>query len=115
TATGQPLGNARTGVEIGGTDNTVGGGARSGVGNIIAYNGVNGQGFTTNGVDVKPGATFYTILANSIFDNMGLGIDVNANGLVTPGFPLIILASNTITGTVIKGSNMPNASFQLEL
>jgi hypothetical protein len=114
TVTGQPLGNARTGIEIGGARNFVGG-TRSGAGNVIAFNGINGEGFTTNGVDVKPGATLYTILGNSIFDNAGLGIDVNANGLITPGFPLITLASNTITGTVIKGSNMPNVSFLLEL
>ena len=114
TVTGQPLGNARSGIEIGGARNFVGGTGR-GAGNVIAFNGVDGQGFTTNGVDVKPGATLYTILGNSIFDNAGLGIDVNANGLVTPGFPLITLASNTITGTVIKGSHTPNVSFLLEL
>jgi len=114
TVTGQPLGNARSGVEIGGARNFIGG-TNAGAGNIIAFNGVNGPGFTTNGVDVKPGATLYTILGNSIFDNAGLGIDVNANGLVTPGFPVITLASNTITATVIKGSNVPNVSFLLEL
>src|SRR5262249_53549218 len=53
TVTGQPLGNARSGVEIGGTDNIVGGIRRSAA-NVIAYNGVAGSGSPTNGVDVKP-------------------------------------------------------------
>lgn len=114
TVTGLPLGNARTGVEIGGSGNFIGA-ARTGAGNVIAYNGINGQGFTTNGVDVKAGTTVFLMLGNSIFDNRGLGIDVNANRVVTPGFPLLTLVSNTTTGTVIKGSNMPNASVRLEL
>src|SRR4030095_8266627 len=71
--TGQlPLGNYRTGVEIGGPGNRVGG-ANVGAGNVIAFNGVDGGGNTTNGVDVKIGATGYSILGNSIFDNLGLG------------------------------------------
>src|SRR5262249_41098440 len=92
TVTGQPLGNARSGIEIGGPFNWIGG-IRKGAGNVIAFNGVAGRGFTTNGVDIKMGATFYTVLGNSIFDNAGLGIDVKADGLITPGFPLITLAS----------------------
>jgi hypothetical protein len=115
TVTGQPLGNARTGVEIGGSRNTVGS-ARSGGGNVIAYNGLDGRGFfTTNGVDVKQGATFYGILGNSIFDNMGLGIDVNADGQITPGFPVLTLVSNTSTATLIQGTYMPNVGFVLQL
>jgi hypothetical protein len=115
TVTGQPLGNARTGVEIGGAANRVGG-SRSGTGNIIAFNGVDTRGFfTTNGVDVKPGTTSYWLLGNSIYENAGLGIDVNANGQATPGFPVLTLASNTPNGTLIKGTFMPNVGFQLEL
>jgi hypothetical protein len=115
TVTGQPLGNARTGIEIGGSLNTVGT-IQNGFGNIIAFNGINGGGiFTTNGVDVKPGATFYAILGNSIFDNAGLGIDVNADKLVTAGYPVITLASNTTTTTLIQGTHMPNASVFLEV
>jgi hypothetical protein len=110
----QPLGNARTGVEIGGPGNLVGG-TNSGAGNVIAFNGVNGNGFTTNGVDVKLGASGYAILGNSIFDNAGLGIDVNANGLITPGFPVLTLASNTTTATLIRGTHTPSLTFRLEL
>ena len=115
TVTGQPLGNARSGVEIGGPRNTVGG-VRSGAGNVIAFNGVDGGGiFTTNGVDVKPGATFYAILGNSIFDNLGLGIDVNADELITAGYPVLTVASNTGTATLIRGTHTPNVSFLLQL
>jgi hypothetical protein len=111
----QPLGNARTGVEIGGPGNLVGG-TNAGAGNIIAFNGVNGGGaFTTNGVDAKVGATSYSILGNSIFNNYGLGIDVNADGVPTPGFPVLTVVSNTLTGTVIKGTFTPNVFLRLEL
>jgi hypothetical protein len=109
-----PLGNARTGVEIGGSNNRVGESSASG--NVIAFNGINGGGiFTTNGVDVKPGATAYIIRGNSIFDNKGLGIDVNANSQVTAGFPVLTLVSNTTTATFVRGSFTPNTTFGLEL
>jgi hypothetical protein len=111
----QPLGNARTGVEIGGMGNLVGG-TNSGAGNVIAFNGTDGQGvFTTNGVDLRAGATGSTILGNSIFDNAGLGIDVNADGLVTAGFPVLTVVSNTGSATVIKGTFTPSVTFRLEL
>src|SRR6185369_10864428 len=110
----QPLGNARTGVEIGGPNNKVGG-TNSGAGNVIAFNGVDGGGiFTTNGVDLKAGATGSTIFGNSIFDNLGLGIDVNADGLVTAGFPVLTSASNAISATIIRGTYTPNTTFRLE-
>ena len=106
---------AWTGVEIGGPGNAVGG-TNAGAGNIIAFNGYDGGGvFTTNGVDLKAGSTGSTVLGNSIFSNLGLGIDVNADFVVTPGFPVITLASNTTTATVIKGSSTPNTAFRLEL
>jgi hypothetical protein len=111
----QPLGNARSGVEIGGPGNTIGG-TNNGAANVIAFNGVNGQGaFTTNGVDVKLGATGFAILGNSIFDNFGLGIDVNADKLVTAGFPVLTLASNTLSATLIRGTHTPSTTFRLEL
>jgi len=111
----QPLGNARTGVEIGGPGNIIGG-TNSGAANVIAFNGVDGGGFfTTNGVDLKAGATGSAILGNSIFDNLGLGIDVNADKLVTAGHPILTLVSNAGTVTVIRGTHTPSASFLLEL
>lgn len=109
-----PLSNARTGVEIGGDNNLIGG-TNTGGGNVIAFNGYAGNGFTTNGVDVKSGAAGYAILGNSIFDNYGLGIDVNANGLVTAGFPVLTTASNTPPTTLIRGTHTPSTTFRLEL
>lgn len=113
TVTGLPLGNARTGVEVGGAGNAVG--AQNGYGNVIACNGVNAGIFTANGVDIKLGATGYFILGNAIFDNVGLRIDVNADKLVTPGFPILTLVSNTTTTTVIKGTFTPNVNLFLQL
>jgi hypothetical protein len=111
----QALGNARSGIEIGGPGNIVGG-TNNGAANVIAFNGVDGGGaFTTNGVDVKPGATGFAILGNSIFDNFGLGIDVNADKLVTAGFPVLTLASNTVAATFIRGTHTPSLTFRLEL
>ena len=109
-----PLGNARSGIEVGGNGNTIGG-TNSGAPNVIAFNGVNGNGFTTNGVDVKVGATSYAILGNSIYDNYGLGIDVNANFLPTAGYPVLTVASNTPPTTLIRGTHTPSTTFRLEL
>jgi hypothetical protein len=114
TVTGQPLGNARSGIEIGGSGNFIGGSHPS-VANVIAFNGVDGGGFPTNGVDVKPGTVDYTISGNSIFGNMGRGIDVNADNLITTGFPMLTLVSNTSTATLIEGTHTPNSVFGLEL
>lgn len=113
TVTGGPLGNARTGVEVGGFGNVIGG--QNGNANVIAWNGVNAGIYTANGVDIKPGATAYLLIANSIHDNVGLGIDVNADKLVTAGHPVLTLVSNTTTTTLIRGTHMPNAGLFLEL
>lgn len=114
-ATGvNPLGNARTGVEIGGPNNRVGG-TNSGAGNIIAFNGVDGGGvFTTNGVDVSAAATGFSVSGNSIFQNAGLGIDLNADKLVTPGFPVLTQVSNIITATLIRGTHTPSTTSRFE-
>jgi hypothetical protein len=109
-----PLGNARTGVEVSGAGNIVGG-TNSGALNVIAFNGVNGNGATTNGVDVKAGATAYSISANSIYDNFGLGIDVNADMLITAGYPVLTVASNTPPTTLIRGTHTPSTTFRLEV
>jgi hypothetical protein len=111
------LGNWRTGVEIGGTGNLVGG-TNAGAGNIIAFNGINSPGAfaTTNGVDYKNTATGSAVLGNSIFNNMGLGIDVNGDELITAGFPVLTVVSNTgPASTLIRGTYTPSTTFRLEL
>ncbi len=111
-----PLGNARTGVEAGGQGNQIGG-TNAGAGNIIAFNGTAGGdgSVTTNGVDLKAGSTGSTVLGNSIFDNLGLGIDVNADKLVTAGYPVLTLVTNTGGVTQIRGTFTPSVTFRLEL
>lgn len=110
-----PLGNARTGIEIGGPGNLIGG-TNAGGGNLIAFNGVDGGGFfTTNGVDVKPGTTGWAILGNSIFDNRGLGIDVNADKVNTAGYPVLTVVSNAGSVTIIRGTHTPSTTFRLEV
>jgi hypothetical protein len=113
-ANGNPLGNARSGVEIAGSNNVCGGTA-AGAGNIIWNNGVNGGGNTTNGVDVQNGITVFGILGNSIFNNAGLGIDLKEDELITPGYPTITVATNSPSGTVVSGKAPTNGAFRLEL
>jgi hypothetical protein len=80
-----PLGNGGSGVRFSGPfgggsftaeGNSIGGGA-AGAGNVIAFNG-------------GPGVTGGIILSNSIFGNVGLGIDLDPPGPATfPGYPLV--------------------------
>ena len=121
------LGNTLDGVEIGGSDNVVGG-TNSGAGNIIAFNRIgvyipNNAGFTNNAV-----------LGNSIFGNFNSGIDLQvageAAGQSTPNdandvddgpnhlqnFPVLTSVANsggftTITGTL---NSTPSRTFRVE-
>ena len=64
--------NGATGTLIGGTD--------AGAGNIIAFGGQGGA--YTAGISVKGNATLNaTILGNSIYSNVGLGIDLGGDGV----------------------------------
>jgi hypothetical protein len=118
---GQPLGNGGRGVAIlSGTNNLIGGPA-PGEGNVIAHNG-------RGGVYVTAGAG-NAILANAVFANTGLGIDLDANG-VTPNDPgdgdggsnnrqnyPILTAVNSFAGsTTIQGilRSTPQTTFRLE-
>ena len=82
------LGNGGAGVEIFGfsLENQVGG-TLPGAGNIIAFNGSTfGQ---DGGVSISSNfAERNAIRANSIHSNVGLGIDLGANGLPEPNDPL---------------------------
>ena len=84
-----PLGNGSAGVSIvnGGQVNQVGadhsGTTISGPGNVIAFN-------VGSGVELITGATdadFNSIHSNAIYENGGLGIDLEGDGLVTPNDP----------------------------
>ncbi|MEO8510688.1 MAG: CSLREA domain-containing protein [Chloroflexota bacterium] len=85
-----PIGNDLAGVRITGpSQGTQVGAAHSGTsitgpGNTIAFNAGNGVELVANGA---ADADFNSILSNSIHDNGGLGIDLEADG-VTPNDPL---------------------------
>jgi len=128
------LGNGFGGVVIANyvQDNTIGGTA-AGAGNVIAFNG--GAGVST----VEFGGISNPILGNSIYNNVGLGIDstesseggVLGDGYYATGSPVFyfdgqyvelpnypILSNATIDGdnTVIEGRihNSPNATYRIE-
>jgi hypothetical protein len=116
------LGNGEFGVAIAdnASNNTIGGTSRN-VGNVIAFN-------SPAGVIVQSPSTGNAILANSIFSNSGLGIDLNVDG-VNPNdagdgdtgannlqnFPVL---TSAIGGSKIKIqgtlNSTPNTSFRLE-
>ena len=108
TGTGN-LGNGGHGIDVQDANNTIGGTAR-GAGNTIAFNHL-------AGVAVVDDATGVAILSNAIFSNLGLGIDLNDDG-VTPNhaggpifgpndyqnFPVLTSAVGTGSKTIIAGS-----------
>jgi hypothetical protein len=71
------VGNSKGGVFVGSSSNTTVGGTTSGAGNRVAYNG--GDGVVVSNLDGTLTAT--TILSNSIFSNVGLGINLCASGV----------------------------------
>jgi hypothetical protein len=128
------LGNGSSGVFVtNGAANNMIGGKTAGAGNIIANNGGNGvligsdpsAGFNT------PAGTGNAVLANSIFGNAGLGIDLGPNDGVTPNdsaghsgpnnsqnFPVLTQAFVSGNFLVVMGtlSSTPFAStFRVEL
>ena len=75
-AQGDDLGNAQNGVEIrSGDDNEISG-------NVIAFNGFVSTTSNQDGIDINgTGADGNRISQNSIYNNDGLGIDLNGNGV----------------------------------
>ena len=123
-------GNLRGGVTIvdGASNNTIGG-TVTGAGNIIAFNNSAfgfGGGGGGGGIVVESG-TGNTILSNSIFSNVGLGIDLVGDGVTAndlgdgdtgandlQNFP--VLASVYKGSTIIEGTlnSTPSTTFTLE-
>jgi CSLREA domain-containing protein len=117
------LGNGSDGVRIfDSADNTIGGTAAA-AGNTIAFNG--GDGVLVGQAFNDSRWSRNGILSNSIFSNVGLGIDLILDG-VTPNdpgdpdpgpnehqnFPLLAaINGNTIEGTL---NSKPNTSYRLE-
>ncbi len=104
-----PLGNGSHGILIDGRGNVVIGGTESGAANTIAFNG-------GDGIYARSASNWVT-RANSIFDNMDLGIDIYGHGVTLnrsantaafffgPNFPELTSAytgggSTTVAGTL---------------
>ena len=121
------LGNGVDGVQIkGGADNLVGG-PDAGDGNTIMFN-------SDDGVELESAAALPSlrdrILANDIFSNQKLGIDLDGDGVTqnTPGgphsgtnnlqnFPVLTSATTTSSATTITGTlnSAPNGTFRVEI
>jgi hypothetical protein len=92
------MSNGTGGVYVNGSGATIGGTA-TGAGNVIAFN--HGPGVATS-----PGTTGTTIRANSIFLNLGPGIDVNDDGVSynapdgPNNTPVVTSAGSIIAGTL---------------
>ena len=118
------LGNAGDGVEISGSDNTIGG-TSTGDANIIAFNSGNGITIGQSATDDSRGVA---ILENSIFANSKLGIDLGDNGVTLNGssghsgpnlfqdFPVVTSASTYNGATLISGtlSGAADTAYELE-
>jgi hypothetical protein len=128
------LGNRAAGVFIGSPGNMIGGERESapGAGNIIAFNG--GIALGNNVFNVAGGVLGLSnsgnlILSNSIFSNVGLGIDLESDG-VTPNdpgdfdrgsnnlqnFPVLTSVSGAGGNMTVQGTlnSTPRAVFRLE-
>ncbi len=116
--TGVPLGNAQHGVAVQAFDCTIGG-TNADAGNTIAYNSGDGVRVWVSGNSGDRNA----IRGNAIYDNVGLGIDLNIDGVTwndlgdadgganaLQNYPVLISstsdgASTTILGTLYSSAN----------
>lgn len=102
------LGNVGDGVRVSASDNIIGG-TQAGAGNVIAHNGL-------AGVELVSG-TANSVLRNRIYDNGGLGIDLNEDGVTLndlgdadsgpnglQNFPTVNTARITATGLRLTGA-----------
>ena len=116
-----PMGNNGDGVRISFGNNHTIGGTAVGAGNIIANSGAAGI--------AVPGGTGNLIHGNSIFDNVGLGIDLGSTGVTAndsgdadtgannqQNFPVITSVNNAPSSTTIAGTlnSVSNSSYTLE-
>jgi uncharacterized protein (DUF2141 family) len=132
----QALGNSGDGVLIAqsATFNTIGG-TEKGAGNIIAFNKLNGE--DGHGVNILGHLGIgNAVLANNIFSNARLGINLGDDNTVTPNdkgdpdppspdtgpnglqnFPVLVSAINTSAGTTVKGTlnSKANKTYRVEI
>jgi hypothetical protein len=104
------LGNTADGVNIQIATNTSVGGTLTGAGNVIAGNG--GNGVTISSAGMSGAVTGNSILANSIFSNGGLGIDLQGDGVTLNDLGDADTGENnlqnypTITNTTVLAGNV---------
>ena len=108
------LGNRVDGVHLFSSNNTIGGQA-PGAGNTIAYNGIVGLGVGA-GVSLILNVVNNAVLSNSIFANVGLGIDLGGSGNRSQQPPRIDGATTNATSTSVSGlvNGRPNAAYLLQ-
>jgi uncharacterized repeat protein (TIGR01451 family)/CSLREA domain-containing protein len=115
------LGNTMEGVFINSAPGNTIGGTAAGAGNVIRNNGLSGVALTS-----ASGAVPSKILANSVFQNNGRGIDLGKNGKTAndpqdpdagpndlQNYPILVTTpgSETVGGTL---NSTPNTTFRLE-
>lgn len=117
------LGNLSAGVRLAGGVGITVGGTNANESNLIAYN-------NTDGVQiVGAGATNNSVLANSIFDNGHLGIDLDTSGVLAndggdpdtgpnhkQNFPVLTNAVFTTSNLVVQGTfnSEPSRTYRLD-
>ena len=120
------LGNALAGIDVESSSNVIGG-TLSTSQNIIAFNG--GAGVQVGSYRFVSNVTRDRIVGNSIFGNVGLGIDLGGDGVTfnQPGgstfgpndlqnYPALTSAYSASGGTKVEGSlnSSPNSPFTVE-
>lgn len=115
------LGNGLAGVQISGASGNAIGGNSSGAGNTIAFNGA-------GGVVIVSGSN-NLVRANSIFSNVGLGIDLGATGVEAndsgdgdagannlQNYPVLTTVTASGSSTFVRGTlnSTPNTTFQID-
>jgi CSLREA domain-containing protein len=111
------VGAQSEGIQINGTNNTIGGTA-AGAANVIAFQS-NAGAFTVAGIALSPGFSGNAWLTNSIHDNGGTGGIVVGGGANVDTQPPVLASATfasgnvTVTGTSLFGLT-PNATYRIE-
>ncbi|WP_342347574.1 LamG-like jellyroll fold domain-containing protein, partial [uncultured Nitrospira sp.] len=115
------LGNVKAGIQVQDTaSSTTIGGTAAGQGNTIGFNG-------RDGIYISGGSGI-SILGNSIYSNVELGIDLGTNGITAndvgdgdtgpnnlQNFPVVTSANSNATGTTLIGTLNTNASLSYRI
>ncbi len=125
-----PIPNSDLGIALSDTTNTIIGGVTTGAGNIIAFNGRDGVFIASSPNILTVGNS---IRGNSIFSNVGIGIDLVGNRGVTPNdncdidtgpgisnelqnYPVLLSAARNGSTVTIQGNlnSVPSSTFSID-